>query len=139
MRVSELFVISAMVLLGFTLVARFINPSAVGVSITWRSVGYSLPPSSISVALATALCFFAAIYSLWMLPFNRTAMLWHFWLTTIGIGIFWLSLYRTGSAPADSRTAAWGVFAALAVVLLTQLIFVWNFLQAIFKMPRLQR
>jgi hypothetical protein len=137
MKESEMFVIDALVLLGFALVARFINPTGLGISITWRGTGYVLPPSTISIALATALCFFATIYSLWMLPFSRTATQWHFWLTSIGIGVFWLSLYRAGSTLPDSRTALWAAFVSPAVVLLTQVIFVWNLLQAIFKMPRL--
>jgi hypothetical protein len=136
MKAPEMFVIGALVLLGFSLVARFTNPSVLGISITWRGTAYVLPPSAISVALATALCFFATIYSLWMLPFSRTAILWHFWLTAIGIGVFWLALYRAGSALPNSRTAVWAVFVSPAVVLLTQVIFVWNLLQAIFKMPR---
>jgi len=102
MQASEMFVIGALVLLGFALVARFINPSPLGISITWRGTGFVLPPSTISIALATALCFFATIYSLWMLPFSRTAMLWHFWLTSIGIGVFWLAFYRAGSALPNS-------------------------------------
>ena len=136
-RPSELFVISAIILLGFALVARFINPSGLGIFITWRSTAYILPPSSISIAMATALCLFAAIYSLWMLPFNRTGILWHFWPTAIGIGVFWLSFYRAGSTLPHSRTAVWAVFMSPAVVLLTQVVFVWNLIQAIFKMPRL--
>jgi len=132
-RSSEPFVIVALILLGFSLISRFISRSGLGISVTWRGTGYVLPPGSISVGLATALCFFATIYSLWMLPFNRTATLWHFWLTTIGIGVFWLAFYR---AP-NSRTAVWAAFAAPAAVLLTQVIFVSNLIQAIFRMPRL--
>jgi hypothetical protein len=64
MKASELFVISALILLGFALVARFINPSSMGISVTRRGTGYVLPPNSICIALATALCFFATIYSL---------------------------------------------------------------------------
>jgi hypothetical protein len=138
MKVSELFVITAMALLGFALAGRFMNPSLLGISIRWRGAGYVLPPNSICVALATALCFFATIYSLWMLPFNHTAMLWHFWLTTIGIAVFWLAFYQAGSGLPNSRTALWAVFVSPAVILLTQVIFVWNLLQAIFKMPRVQ-
>jgi hypothetical protein len=33
MKASEMFVIDALILLGFALVARFINPSALGISI----------------------------------------------------------------------------------------------------------
>jgi hypothetical protein len=133
MKAAELFVIVALILLVFALVARFINPSGLGISITWRGTGYVLPPSFICIALATMLCFLASIYSLWMLPFNSTATWWHFSLTTIGIGVFWLAFYQ---AP-NSRTAIWAVFAAPAAVLLTQVIFIWNFVQAIFRMPRL--
>jgi hypothetical protein len=97
MKVCEMFVIGALILLGFALVSRFGNPSSVGISITFRDTGYVLPPRTISVGLATALCFLATIYSLWMLPFSRTAMLWHFWLTSIGVGVFWLSFYGAGS------------------------------------------
>jgi hypothetical protein len=136
-RPSELFVINAVILLGLALFARFISPSGLGISITWRDTGYALPPGSIYTALATAFCFFATIYSLWMLPFNRTATLWHFWLTTIGIAVFWLSFYRAASTLPDSRTAIWTAFVSPAVVLLAQVIFIWNFVQAIFKMPRL--
>jgi hypothetical protein len=137
MKASELFVISALILLVFALVARFVSASALGISVTWRGAGYVLSPSSICIALATALCFFGTIYSLWMLPFNRTATLWHFWLTAFGIGVFWLSFYRAGATLSNPRTAIWGVFAAPAIVLLAQVVFVWNLIQAISKVTRL--
>lgn len=137
MKASELFVISALVLLVFALIGRFISPSTLGISVRWRGTGYVLPPSTICIALATAFCFFATIYSLWMLPFNRTATLFHFWLTAFGIGVFSLAFYRAGATLPNSRTALWVVFAAPAMVLLTQIIFVWNLIQAIFKVPRL--
>jgi hypothetical protein len=136
-RPSELFLIGAVMLLGFALVERFISPSTLGFSISWHGTGYVFPPASISVAQATALYFFATIYSLWMLPFNRTAMLWHFWLTIAGITVFWLSFYRAASTLPDWRAAVWAAFISPAVVLLTQVLFVWNLVQAIFKMPRL--
>jgi hypothetical protein len=133
MKAAELFGIVALILLLFALVARFVNPSVVGITITWHDAGYVLPPSFICLALATMLCFIASVYSFWMLPFNNTATWVHFSLTTIGIGAFWLALYRVP----NSRTAIWVVFASSAAILLTQVIFVWNFLQAIFSMPRL--
>src|SRR5262249_22152810 len=102
MKPPDLFAISALALLGFAFIARFISPMGLGISVAWRGSGYVLPPEAISIAIATALCFCATVYSLWMLPFNRTAMLWHFWLTIIGIAVFWLSFYRASS---DSRTA----------------------------------
>lgn len=132
-RSSELFVIAALVLLAFSLLSRFIGTSSLGISVTWRGAGYVLPPSFISIGLATFLCFFGTIYSLWMLPFNRTATLLHFGLTAIGILVFWIAFYLSP----NSRTAVWTVFAAPAAVLLAQSIFVWNLVQAVFRMPRL--
>jgi hypothetical protein len=82
------------------------------------------------------LCFFATIYSLWMLPFNRTLSLWHFWLTSIGIADFLSALYLSTANLSGSRTALWTALVSPAVVLLVQVLFVWNFLQAILKMPR---
>jgi len=133
MKATDMFVMVALILLVFALIARFISPSHLGVSITWGDTGYVLPPSFICVVLATMLCFVASIYSLWMLPFNRIATWWHFSLTTLGIGLFWLAFYRVP----NSRTAVWAVFAAPAAILLTQAIFVWNLIQAITRMPRL--
>ena len=134
MKATEMFVIVALILLVFALIARFISPSGLGVTVTWGSTVYVLPPSFICVVLATLLCFVASIYSLWMLPFNRVATWWHFSLTTIGIVVFWLAFYRVP----NSRAAVWAVFAAPAAILLTQAIFVWNLIQAIIRTPRLR-
>jgi hypothetical protein len=133
MKPTEPFVIVALILLMFGLVTRFISPAGLGVSVTWHGTGYVLPPSFICIALATMLCFIASVYSLWMLPFNRAATWWHFSLTTIGIAVFWLAFYRVPS----SRTAIWAVFAAPVAILLTQVIFVWNLIQAALRLPRL--
>ena len=133
MKATESFVIVALILLVFALVTRFITPSGLGASVTWHGTGYVLPPSFICIALATMLCFVASIYSLWMLPFNRTATWWHFSLTALSIGVFWLAFYRVP----NSRTAIWVVFAAPVAILLTQIIFVWNLIQAVFRLPRL--
>lgn len=126
-RSSELFAIAALMLLAFSFVSRFISTPGLGISIAWRGTGYMLPPSSISIGLATLLCFFGTIYSFWMLPFNRTATLLHFGLTAIGILVFWIAFYLSP----NSRTAVWTVFAVPAAVLLVQLIFVWNLIQAL--------
>jgi hypothetical protein len=132
-RPSELFAASALILLAFALVERFVSPQG-GISFPWRGTGYMLPPSSICIAQATAFCFFGTIYSLWMLPFNRTASLRHFWLTAIGVVVFWFLFYLAASTQPNSRTAIWAVFITPAVILLTQVIFVWNVVKAVFKM-----
>ena len=136
MKGPDLFAISAFVLLGFTFLIRFINATPLGISVAWRGTGYVIPPEAISVAMATLLCFCATTYSLWMLPFNRGAMLLHFWLTAIGIAVFWFSFLASNSTESRSNIAVWAVFLVPVAVLLTQLIFVWNLFQAIVNMPR---
>lgn len=131
-RFAEWVVIVAVILLVFSLMARFVSPSSLGIGIRWGGKGYVLPPQSISLGLATLLCFFAAVYSLGMPPLNRTATRLHFWLTTVGISVFWLAFCRVP----NSRTAIWVVFSAPAAVLLSQAIFVWNLVQAILRMPQ---
>jgi hypothetical protein len=134
-RPSELLTASALILLAFALLARYMHSSIhiAGISIPWRGTICLLRPSSICVAQATAFCFLATIYSLWMLPFNRTASLWHCWLTVIGVAVFWFSFYRAASTQMNSRTAIWAVFITPAVILLIQIVFVWNVVNAIFK------
>lgn len=134
MKPADLFTVSALVLLAFALLARFIGATPLGVSISWRGSGYVLPPELVSIAMATGLCFYATIYSLWMLPLNRTAISLHFWLTAGGITVFWVAFYRAGST--ESNASVWVAFLTPAVVLLAQVIFLWNLAQAILKMPR---
>jgi hypothetical protein len=71
-----------------------------------------------------------------MLPFNRGAVLWHFWLTAIGIVVFWFSFLGSNSAESKSSIAVWAVFLMPVAVLLAQLIFVWNLFQAVINMQR---
>lgn len=78
----------------------------------WRGTGYMIPPEALAVAMAMAMCFCSTM--LWMLPFNRQAMLWHFWLTVAGIAIFWLSFY---SARSD-RIAVWAMLLTPVAVFL---------------------
>jgi hypothetical protein len=135
-RPPELFVISALLLLVFALSAPYISVTVSGIMTHCGRALYIFSPSSICIALATMLCFFATIYSLWMLPFNPTLSLWHFWLTSIGIAVFLSALYLSTENPQGSRTALWAVLVSPVVVLLGQVLFVWNFIQAILKMPQ---
>lgn len=63
MKASELFVISALILLVFALVGRFISSSGLGIAIPFRGTGYVLPPSTICVGLATAKLALQVYYS----------------------------------------------------------------------------
>lgn len=133
-RLSELFVISAIILLVFALLARFVSPSGLGISLPWRGTGYVFPPAAVCIAQATALYFFASVYSFYMLPFNRAAILWHFWLTSAGIAVFWASFYRVVPSLPALQTALLTLFVSPLVVLLAQLICAWNVIQAVTRM-----
>ena len=135
-RPPDLFVVSALLLLVFALSARFISPSVSGIMTHWRGTLYVFSPSSICIALATMLCFFATIYSLSMLPFNQTLSLWHFWLTSLGIAVFLSALYLPTANLPGSGTALWTVLVSPVMVLFVQVLFVWNFIQAILRMPQ---
>jgi len=41
----------------------------------------------------------------------RSYTLWHFWLTTTGIAVFFLAFYLSGSYLPGSRSALWVVLA----------------------------
>jgi hypothetical protein len=80
--------------------------------------------------------FVATIYSLWMLPTNQKAEMWHFWLTAAAIGAFWASFSRmiaagTPHASATNALVIWGQLAAVAVFLIAQLVFVANVVLAL--------
>ena len=49
MKATEMFVVVALILLVFALVARFTSVSSLGVGITWGATLYSLPPSFICI------------------------------------------------------------------------------------------
>ncbi len=144
-RIPEMFAIGAIVLLVFALFSRFIGPP-VSISVQWRGTGYLFPPASVGIAFATFLCLFAAVYSIWMVPMSEKWAMWHFWLTSVGIGMFWLSFYRLVPVLSDparatklsglTAAAAWGQIISIAVLLMAQAIFILNFIQAIAKTQR---
>jgi hypothetical protein len=100
---------------------------------------YTFPQDAVALVLATLLCFFAASYSIWVLPFSPRAALWHFWITGVGLAIFWLSFYLPAwvglGRGAMAALLVW--FASGLVVALAQIIFVVNFAYALTHIPRL--
>lgn len=134
-RPAEFFSVLAIAILVLGQVLRFIAPNFY-VAMQWHGRGYAFPPFAASVVITTFLCFVASIYSLWMLPMNQKAEMWHFWLTAAAIGVFWASFSGILAAGAShaSATAAlviWGQLAAVAVFLIAQLIFVANLVLAL--------
>jgi hypothetical protein len=131
-RPSELFAASAALLLVFSFLQR-LSASLAGVSIHLHKVVYVFSPGTLCIVMASFLCFFAAVYSIWPLLINAKAATWHYWTTAAGIAIFWVCFYlfavyfSPGSRPSTFVTS---VLLAQAVsvifVLLAQMIFVVN-------------
>jgi hypothetical protein len=131
-RPSELFAISATVLLLFSFLSRLLATQS-SLSITVGSVAYAFPPSTVSLIMASLLCFFAAIYSIWPLPLNPTAAVWHYWITAFAMAAFWACFYffafhvlRDSKITPVQTIALFGQFVSLIVVAFAQTIFVGN-------------
>jgi hypothetical protein len=139
-RPSELFAISAAVLLVFSFVSRLL-PTQSGVSIHLGSMVYGFPPSTVCLAMASLLCFFAAIYAIWPLPMNYSVGLWHYWITVLAIVAFWTSFYlftfhalRSSNLSMYQTIALFGQFVSIIVIVLVQAIFVVNLTLAIVRL-----
>src|SRR6267154_5247591 len=91
-RPSELFAISAALLLGFSFLSRLASSRA-GISIALHSVGYVFPPSTVFLVMASFFCFFATIYATWPPHMNPKAGAWHYWIAAVGITAFWVCFY----------------------------------------------
>jgi len=142
-RPAELFAIAALVLLVLRELGRTFLTVPSGFAISIRGTGYVFPPESVAIVVATFLCFFAAIYSLSLLPFNVKAGLWHFWITSVGLAFFWICFYLVpvvGSGTSGfGKAAVWGWFVSALIVLLVQVLFVVNLVYSLAHLPRFLR
>jgi hypothetical protein len=87
--------------------------------------------------MASFLCFFAAIYSIWPLPMNYSAALWHYWITVLAVATFWASFYLfafhafpNSKVTPYREVALFGQFVSIIVIALAQTIFVGNLIFA---------
>jgi preprotein translocase subunit SecG len=139
-RPSELFAISAAALIVFSLLSRRLADQG-GVSIAMGDVGYVFSASAVSLVMASFLCFFAVIYSIWPLLMSQRAGIWHYWITTASIIAFWICFYlfilrgsSDSSLTAYRKAYLFGQFGSMLVMALAQTIFVFNFVIAIIRL-----
>jgi hypothetical protein len=141
-RSTVLFATAAICMLVFAFLSRWFGPAGF-VDFHLHRRGYGFSPDSVCVFIAALLCAFAAIYSFYLLPMNQKAAMWHFWLTAIGILLFWMAFYSlaarvTGGYPLEKRgvtvaiVASW--MSSFALVLIGQGIFVANLVSGIIKL-----
>lgn len=138
-RPAELFAIAATAVLLLRWTGRlFPSPASLAVY-SVGATGYAFPLETVSLWMAAMLCMFAAVHSLWMLPLNHRASLWHFWLSAISIAVFWICSYLQPPPRALSRLGTafvTGWFLSILVLALAQIIFVGNLLVALAKLRR---
>ena len=138
---SKLFAVYGFALLLLAFSCEYACPIERDVTFHLGSRGYGFPPASVFIWLAALSCSFAAVYSLWMLPFSKTVALWHFGITATGTSLAIASGYRlfVGLPNVQPGTELSGANFAVAlvqilsvpVVLLAQSIFVVNLFYAI--------
>jgi hypothetical protein len=140
LRPQVLFAIGASAVLAFGLFAHFFLPR-VGITVRWHATGYLFPLLSACVVIAMFFCIFSAAYSIWVFPFNESAAIWHFWLTSVGVLLFSASFWClahivSASGPTPSRlnsAAALGQITSIPFVVAAQALFVVNFIAAYAK------
>lgn len=141
-RPAELFAIEAIIVVIVGLLFR--APVMMAVHLRGQRGGFTVPTDTVALVIAACFCFFAAAYSFSMLSMSMKAAYWHFWLTTVFVGLWWAAWVGIGSRfPANGVVSPWQAVIlytwSLSVLCLisTQLIFAVSFLKAIFRFWRL--
>lgn len=132
-RVSVMFASVAAFLLLSGLLVRF----PFEVSVHFGHVVYGLSGRATCFIAGAAFSFFAATYSLWMLPLNGQTALWHFWMTVASLAAFiaYMGILGKGnSALAWAALLCFGVFVVCFAV--GQSLFVFDLTRAIYKISR---
>jgi hypothetical protein len=141
-RPAELFAIAALLMLTLRELMRTILAFPMMVSLRLRGNFYAFQPEVLTLFIATALCFYSAMYSVWLLPFSSRAATWHFWVTIVGLVVFWISFYLPIFSEPQDRFFIASVtvsFVSGFVLVLAQLIFVGNLAYAVSHLSAVTR
>jgi len=133
-RAANLFAIGSAAIL----LVGLLFPFRSGVIVHFGRMGYSMSGRATCFIIAAFFCFFAAIYSLWMLPMNATAAGWHFWLTAASVAGFAAFFALLAQSDSGSHRTAWilAAPAAFSIVgfIIGQAVFAVNLTHAVFKL-----
>jgi hypothetical protein len=107
------------------------------ISISARQTGYIFSVEQVCLFMAALFAIFAAIYSLWLIPMNHVAALWHFWLSAGGTVLFWVGFFAFARAVESGHSMAARVLAAylfgFMLLLAGQGVFVANLLVSLIR------
>jgi len=120
------------------LLVGLLFPFRSGVTVHFEEMVYGMSGRATCCIIAALFCFFAAIYSLWMLPMNATAAEWHFWLTAASVAGFAAFFALLTQSDSVSHRTAW-VFAgpaAFSIVgfIIGQAVFAVNLIHAVYRL-----
>ena len=98
-------------------------------TVSWHGAGYVIPNRTLCFGAALSFCFFAFLYSLWIIDWSVRATAWHFALSLLCLG-----LYSASSIAFDRSTdqpmppSLFLVFAVTVTPLVFLIIQSWYFI-----------
>ena len=141
-RIDTLFAIASLLLLAFGLIVTRLK--FLGLSFISGSASYSFAPQFVLYGIAGLFAIFACLNSAGYIPFNKTTIQWHFWLSVVSValliaGFIWLrfaglrSTTHTNLGFGDS-IMAWSFIASVPIFLFAQTWFAVGLIRAILRM-----
>lgn len=115
------FAIEAVVLLLFGLLFRGKLLRA-GLDLQIHNTYFVVAPTIACLGMSALLGVFAATYSLVLA--NRKATAWHFWITTVGVILFWISFLCWGRFAAQQQPSQYLITAALTFAVATLMVMI---------------
>jgi hypothetical protein len=102
-RVASLFAIVGLLTVALGLFTTRLKPF--GVTITHGNSAYGFSVQFVLYGIAALFCVFTCLNSAGYIPFDKTSVQWHFWLSTFGVVLFiagFAWLYSAGQRPESS-------------------------------------
>jgi hypothetical protein len=140
-QVKNLCVIASILLLVGGITLPYITANT-GPDVIWGTTSFGFSWQTPLYGIAALFSIFACLYSIPYIPFHKTVAQWHFWLSlgcviwcAIGAVVFYQALktVRDGTLGAAGSALALTFFASIPIFLVTQLLFAFEIVRALFK------
>jgi hypothetical protein len=101
-RIDTLFALASLLLLAFGLFVSRLKEF--GISFVSGNVSYGFRPQFILYGIAGLFAIFACLNFAGYIPFNKTTIQWHFWLSVVSVALFIAGFIWLGFAGLRSTT-----------------------------------